>query len=94
MLSLRGLSDHTKISSNYISQVINQKTDSHFFDFINHFRVNAAMERLGDEHEKNSILDIAYSVGFNSKSTFNTAFKRQTGLTPSEFRKNKQDSFE
>lgn len=88
MLSLRGLSDHTKISSNYISQVINQKTDSHFFDFVNHFRVDKAMERLLDKDEQNSILDIAYSVGFNSKSTFNTAFKRQTGLTPSEFRKN------
>lgn len=88
MLSLRGLSDHTKISSNYISQVINQKTNSHFFDFINRFRIDAAMKRLGDQDKQNSILDIAYSVGFNSKSTFNTAFKRQTGLTPSEFRKN------
>ncbi len=88
MLSLRGLSDHTKISSNYISQVINQKTKSHFFDFVNKYRIEAAMSRLADKEEKNSILDIAYSVGFNSKSTFNSAFKRQTGQTPSEYRKN------
>ena len=87
MLSLRGLSDHTKISSNYISQVINQKTNSHFFDFVNKFRIDEAMKKLSDVNEKQSILDIAYSVGFNSKSTFNTAFKRHTGQTPSEFRK-------
>ncbi len=87
MLSLRGLSDHTNISSNYISQVINQKTDSHFFDYVNRFRIEAAMKKLTHDGEKNSILNIAYDVGFNSKSTFNTAFKRHTGKTPSEFRK-------
>ncbi len=87
MLSLRGLSDHTNISSNYISQVINQKTNSHFFDFVNKFRIDEAMKRLKDDNERKSILDIAYSVGFNSKSTFNTAFKRHAGQTPSEFRK-------
>lgn len=88
MLSLRGLSDHTKISPNYISQVINQNTDSHFFDFINNYRIEAAMKKLRDLSEKKSILDIAYEVGFNSKSTFNAAFKRIAGLTPSEYRKN------
>lgn len=89
MLSLRGLSDHTKISPNYISQVINQKTDSNFFDYINKFRIDEAKHKLVNNDEKESILDIAYMVGFNSKSTFNTAFKRHTGLTPSEFRRKK-----
>ncbi len=87
MLSLRGLSDHTGISTNYISQVINQKTDSHFFDYINSFRIDAAKQKLTNNQENKSILDIAYDVGFNSKSTFNMAFKRYTGQTPSEYRK-------
>jgi AraC-like DNA-binding protein len=87
MLSLRSLSDHTNISTNYISQVINQKTDSHFFDYINRFRIDAAKEQLAMKDEKTTVLDIAYNVGFNSKSTFNTAFKRHTDLTPTEYRK-------
>ncbi|PHZ83246.1 helix-turn-helix domain-containing protein [Paremcibacter congregatus] len=93
MLSLRSLSDHTRISPNYISQVINQNLNCNFFDFINKFRVRAAQEKLvpkGDE--KISVLDVAHEVGFNSKSTFNTAFKRYTGLTPTQYRKQQQSS--
>jgi AraC-like DNA-binding protein len=87
MLSLRSLSDHTKISTNYISQAINQKLNCNFFDFINKFRIEAAMKQLTNKERKIPVLEIAHNVGFNSKSTFNTAFKRHTGLTPTEYRK-------
>ncbi|NOZ65088.1 MAG: AraC family transcriptional regulator [Alphaproteobacteria bacterium] len=87
MLSLRSLSDHTKISTNYISQVINQKLNCNFFDFVNKFRIEAAMKQLTNKERKIPVLEIAHNVGFNSKSTFNTAFKRHTGLTPTEYRK-------
>jgi len=60
----------------------------HFFDFINRYRVNAAAKLLETtEKPKPTVLEILYKVGFNSKSSFNTAFKNQFGLTPTQYRK-------
>jgi len=88
MLSLRSLGDHTGISINYISQVINQELGCNFFDFVNKFRIEAAKRQLSHAPDRKiPVLEIAHAVGFNSKSTFNTAFKRYTGLTPTEYRK-------
>ncbi len=88
MLSLRSLSDHTRISTNNISQAINQSLKCNFFDFINGFRVKEAMMQLKQSGEdKIPVLEIAHAVGFNSKSTFNAAFKRHCGLTPTEYRR-------
>lgn len=84
-LTLAGLAAHTGISANYISQAINEKLNCHFFDFVNQRRIEAAKERLV-EHRDISIMDIALEVGFNAKSTFNAAFKRFAGMTPSQFR--------
>ena len=59
-----------------------------FYNFINEFRIEAAKEILQDPSSKGkNILQIAYEVGFNSKSAFNTYFKRLTGKTPSAYRK-------
>ncbi|VAV94855.1 hypothetical protein MNBD_ALPHA01-658 [hydrothermal vent metagenome] len=88
MLSLRSLSDHTRISTNNISQAINQSLECNFFDFINGFRIKEAMKQLRKSGEdKIPVLEIAHAVGFNSKSTFNAAFKRHCGLTPTEYRR-------
>lgn len=62
--------------------------DKHFFDFINEYRIEKAKKILKDPTQKElTILEILYQVGFNSKSSFSTSFKKYTGKTPTEFRK-------
>ena len=59
---------------------------SNFNDFINYYRVLAVQEKLkGGEHKRQTLLGIAYDAGFNSKATFNRAFKKVTGLSPKEW---------
>ena len=68
--------------------MINHKLNKHFFDLINEYRIEKAMQILQNPKESHlTILEILYAVGFNSKSSFNTAFKNYTGLTPTEYRK-------
>ena len=84
-LTLPALAEHTGISANYISQAINEARDCNFYEFVNRRRIEAAKGRLLERHDR-AVLDIALEVGFNSKSTFNAAFKRFVGMTPSQFR--------
>lgn len=89
-LTLPSLAEHTGISANYISQAINEARACNFFDFVNKRRIDAAKERL-IEHRDRAVLDIGLEVGFNTKSTFNAAFKRFAGVTPSQFRRVEAD---
>ena len=74
---------------NYLSQVINEECEQNFYDFVNGYRIDEAKNMIQDPaNEQVTLLSIAYDVGFNSKSAFNTAFKKYTGMTPSQFRKN------
>lgn len=76
-----------------LSLLINHKLEQHFYDFINTYRVEHAMEILKDgTKSKVTISEILYEVGFNSKSSFNTAFKKHTGDTPTDYRKKLQNS--
>lgn len=84
-LKLRDLSNHLHENMHYVSQVINQSMGTSFYELVNQHRIEAAKEMLVSR-SKISVLDIAFTVGFNSKTTFNAAFKRETGLTPREFR--------
>jgi len=87
-LSLGRLSDILSIPSHHLSQVINEKLQKNFNDLINTYRIEEAKEKLLEsEKERTTILEIAFDVGFNSKTVFNRAFKRYTGMTPSQFRK-------
>jgi AraC-like DNA-binding protein len=86
-LTLQELSEKTNIPSKHLSFLINQIIGKHFFDFINAYRIEAA-KRLLKESDF-TIQQIMYEVGFNSKSSFNTAFKKNTSLTPSGYRKEK-----
>ena len=61
--------------------------EKNFYDLINTHRVEEAKKRLIDSNNTKTILEILYEVGFNSKSVFNSAFKKNTGFTPTEFRK-------
>lgn len=86
-LTLTQLAGQLGISSNYLSQVINEQLKINFFDFINHHRVEEAKRLLADPGKtKKNILAIALESGFNSKSAFYTAFKKHTGITPTQFR--------
>jgi AraC-like DNA-binding protein len=88
-VSLSDLSEKLSISSKNLSQVINQTFGKNFFDFINSYRIQEVQHILNDSRDdKMTILEAMYEAGFNSKSSFNTAFKKETGQTPSEFRKN------
>jgi len=83
-LSLTNLSDQLGISPNQLSQIINQLAQVNFHDFVNKYRVE---EFLINAHKnKNfSLLALALDSGFNSKSSFNTIFKKQKGETPSQY---------
>lgn len=70
-----------------VSTVINRCFKENFWEYINRQRVGAASRCLADAGDTRTILDIAYACGFTSKSTFNAAFKRHLGETPSAFRR-------
>jgi len=84
-LSMQKLAKHIFTSPNYISQTLNETLGMNFFDYVNKYRVDAAKRML--EQSNNTVLDIAMSVGFNAKSSFYTAFKKETEQTPSQYRK-------
>lgn len=89
-LSVDDIAKSLETNSKYISQIINETYNKNFYNYINHFRIEEAKRMLvSDLNEKYSIMGIAQSVGFLSKSSFNTAFKKHTGLTPSEFKAQK-----
>ncbi len=78
------------MNSRTISEVINRYFDQNFSDFVNSFRIQEAISLLKNSDDKTTVLEILYAVGFNSKSSFYTAFKIKTGMTPSEFKKSLQ----
>ena len=87
-VSLTELAETLSISAKHLSQVINQSFHKNFFDFINAYRIQEVQKILKESSDdKITILEAMYQAGFNSKSSFNTAFKKETGLTPTEFRK-------
>jgi YesN/AraC family two-component response regulator len=87
-LTLNQLASQIAIRPRVLSQVINEMRGQNFYDFINHYRIEEASRLLTNPKDKKiTVLEVLYEVGFNSKSSFNTLFKKYTGLTPSEFRK-------
>lgn len=84
-LSLWDLAKHISVTSHYVSQALNTHLNKSFFDLVNGWRIKDAIEQLNTTDE--TILVIAYDVGFNSRSAFYKAFKRETGKTPSDLRK-------
>ena len=70
-----------------VSAVINRRFGGNFWDYVNRHRIDSVRAALADADDRRSILEIAYDAGFTSKSTFNTAFKRIVGETPSAYRR-------
>jgi AraC-like DNA-binding protein len=86
-LSINDLSTELEISVKILSQVINEGYACNFFDFVNKFRVETAKLIFANQDDKKlTIQEVMYDSGFNSKSSFNTAFKKFTNLTPTQFK--------
>ncbi len=87
-LTLNNLSEELNIPVHHLSQVINEKLACNFLDFINRYRVEETKEKFMDETNNHlGTLSIAFEAGFNSKTAFYGAFKKQTGTTPAKYRK-------
>jgi len=84
-LSLNGLSKSIDVSENYISETLSQFMQTNFFLFVNGYRIEEAKSLLLSSEML--VSSIAYEVGFKSKSTFNSSFKKLVGETPTAFRK-------
>ena len=87
-LTASELADELEMSRHQLSQILNYQLGLNFYDFINEYRVEEFKSRLKlSENNNLTLLGIAYDSGFNSKTTFNTIFKKVTGLTPSQYKK-------
>ncbi|OMP31466.1 AraC family transcriptional regulator [Mangrovimonas sp. DI 80] len=88
-LNLEKLSEKLDTSRHNTSQIINEHFNENFFELVNDYRIQEAKELLmiSNPEFKMNISEIFYEVGFNNKVTFNNAFKKRTGLTPSQYRK-------
>jgi AraC-like DNA-binding protein len=92
-LTLEQLASQVKVRPKLLSHAINEGLGKNFFEFINQYRIEEAKRLLTDPADKRiTVLEVLYQVGFNSKSSFNTVFKKQTGMTPSEFKKRMGES--
>ncbi|HSW59481.1 MAG TPA: helix-turn-helix domain-containing protein [bacterium] len=88
-LTLKDLADSMSLTYHDLSQVLNAGFKQNFYNYINTFRIKEAKDILSDpKRSDNKILSIVYESGFKNKSNFNTFFKKITGMTPSEYRKN------
>ncbi len=86
--SIQLLSDSLQIPKHHLSQVINRKMNTSFYELVNSNRVQYAKEKLLSAPASNHTLEsIGYSAGFNTKAAFFSHFKKMTGKTPGQFRK-------
>ncbi|MFC2135106.1 helix-turn-helix domain-containing protein [Bacteroidota bacterium] len=87
-ISLNDLAQKLSISPRYLSYVINKSYHQNFYDYINKYRIEESKRLLSHpENNSKTVLEILYDVGFNSKSVFNSAFKRYVGMTPSQYKR-------
>jgi AraC-like DNA-binding protein len=88
-LTLSELAKTMGTNASFLSKLINQSAGKNFNDFVNGYRIQEVQQKLADPSLSNlTIMSIAYDAGFNSKATFNRAFKKATGKNPSDFIKN------
>ena len=85
-LTLNELAQRLSLPPHCISQVINRCLNQNFYIFVNSYRIEESKRMLVETTErKKTVLEILYETGFNSKSTFNHVFKKQTGMTPTQY---------
>ena len=87
-LTLKELADRVALSTHHLSQLLNQSLQDNFYDFVNRYRVEEVkQELLNPKKQHLTILAIALEAGFTSKAAFNTAFKKHTGYTPTQYKR-------
>jgi TolB-like protein/AraC-like DNA-binding protein/Tfp pilus assembly protein PilF len=87
-LTLRQLAQMIDINPNSLSELLNEKIGKNFSEYINHFRVESFKKQaIKPDNAHLSMLGLAYESGFNSKTVFNTFFKKETGMTPKQYLK-------
>ncbi len=85
-LTLTELAKSLDVHPNHLSQVINEKEEKNFYNYINSLRIKAFIKLASlPENKKYTMISLAYDCGFSTKSTFNKHFKAHTGKTPTEF---------
>ncbi len=85
-LSLQELADKIDVKRHHLSNVINQKHNKNFYEFINQYRIEEVKVLMSNPKNKNyKLISLAYDSGFNSKASFNRIFKQMTKMTPSQF---------
>ncbi|WP_256259891.1 helix-turn-helix domain-containing protein [Winogradskyella luteola] len=85
-LTLSDVAKELNTTTKMISSVVNSGFNMNFNDFVNHYRIEALKEKLSKgEQTKSTLLGIALDCGFNSKATFNRAFKKSTSLSPKDY---------
>lgn len=90
-LTLPELAQSVGLNQNHLSQIINERLDTNFHDFVNQYRLDEFKHRLAKEDSHSmTLLGHALESGFNSKSSFNEVFKKLTGTTPSRYHKEQQ----
>jgi AraC-like DNA-binding protein len=86
--SMPALAKMLNVSPHHLSQILNESLHQNFFEFAAHYRIEEAKKLLASREKAHlKIEEIAEMVGYNSKSAFNTSFKKLTGTTPSEFKR-------
>lgn len=86
-ISLEKLATLLGASKHHVSQVINEQQGTTFFEYINQLRVEEAKTLLAETSRNDlHVIEVAYAVGFNNKVSFNNAFKKATGMTPTQYR--------
>ncbi|MEW6196692.1 MAG: helix-turn-helix domain-containing protein [Bacteroidota bacterium] len=86
-LKLKALAEKIELPQHQLSKLINEKFGKSFSDYVNEYRVKEFINRVNQNNNENyTLYGIALEVGFNSKSSFNSAFKKITGKTPSEYK--------
>lgn len=91
-LTLPMLAKKLKLSANTLSQVLNGYCGQTFYNFVNSYRLEEVVSMMRDpKFDEKSVLELLLEAGFKSKSTFNPVFKKWTGKTPSEYRKEIQE---
>jgi YesN/AraC family two-component response regulator len=92
-LNLRQLADRINLHPNYLSQLLNERRGQNFNEYINSYRLETFKEKVADPANRNlTILALAYDSGFNSKTVFNTFFKKSMGMTPKQYWKEVTDN--
>ncbi|HNW27121.1 MAG TPA: helix-turn-helix transcriptional regulator [Spirochaetota bacterium] len=84
-ISLAAVAERLTMTPHQLSQMLNERMNTGFWDFVNRYRIEEAKRLLRDNPDAN-IISVCFRVGFNSKSSFNSAFKKMTGMTPREFK--------